>query len=426
MGASTTEWLLCASTLLVVNLMVAATFIGLLARLSGKRIFVHGGFFRLQDMPRYTFNAQSETTPAIVRSLMARVGTFNPWLHMMSSMLQSLLYGSGRSDGILRERQEVTMKDGGTVALDWLQVEGVEPAANAPIAIILGGLTSHGHSEIPLAEEAHRKGFRAVIFIKRGHGIKLTTPRLQAFGETADLRACINLIAEKFPDVPQVAIGISAGSAVLASYLGEHCCEDVNHPGITLNPLAAAALISPGFDLKELFGKPIPFPYNDALVKNMKNQILQPNLDVIGHKLDVQRVMSCGSVAEVDEHVYSKLNGYDNLEEYWDSTNPMRGFRDHSKLHTVPCFCLCAQDDPICRGELINYDIFAKSHTGILCTTKYGGHCGWFEQLWPRRSWANRIVLEYLIEQLSVYRSKNLFESSLALYQAPPKNVTRK
>lgn len=94
------------------------------------------------------------------------------------------------------------------------------------------------------------------------------------------------------------------------------------------------------FDLKELFGKPIPFPYNDALVKNMKSQILQPNMDVIGHKLDVQRVMSSGSVAEVDEHVYSKLNGYDNLEEYWDSTNPMRGFHDHSKLHTVPCFCV--------------------------------------------------------------------------------------
>ena len=75
---------------------------------------------------------------------------------------------------------------------------------------------------MPLAEQALAKGFRPVLLIKRGHGVALTTPRLQGIGDTSDFRECVAHLGRGWPDATIVAMGISAGSALLASYLGEH------------------------------------------------------------------------------------------------------------------------------------------------------------------------------------------------------------
>ena len=53
---------------------------------------------------------------------------------------------------------------------------------------------------------------RPVFFNKRGHGDSiLTTPKLQSFGDTSDLRHSILHIHNKYPNASIIAIGHSAG-----------------------------------------------------------------------------------------------------------------------------------------------------------------------------------------------------------------------
>ena len=65
-------------------------------------------------------------------------------------------------------------------------------------------------------------GWRVVVCTRRGHGeLALTTPVFNPMGCTDDLREQLERIRECVPDSPLVAIGVSAGSALLVRYLGE-------------------------------------------------------------------------------------------------------------------------------------------------------------------------------------------------------------
>lgn len=397
-------------TVLALDLIVGAGLFGLLALVSTRPLRYNDAILRRVVPWSWHFNPSSGQTPGIVARLKARVAQFRPLPHMRSSMLQSVLYGSTRlQPGLGRRRELLRMADGGTVSLDWVEHPDTALPCDAPVLVILGGLTSCGDAEMPLAEQALAKGFQPVLLIKRGHGVKLTTPRLQGIGDTSDFREAVAHIGRcpGRPDAQIVAMGISAGSALLASYLGEHATGNKNAAAILNNPVKAAVMISPGFDAAELFCKPFPFPYGKVLLNNLKRVILEPNIAALTPVLGVAGVAiarNCSSVKEFDAAVYAKLNGHKDLTDYWAHNNPMRQFGDPTRHNTIPCLCICSQDDRICRKELIEYDLFRNSEFGILCTTPHGGHCGWFEQVWPRRSWANGLALEYLIEAMAVKR----------------------
>lgn len=75
--------------------------------------------------------------------------------------------------------------EGGTVALDWVtdptqQPEPADGDQEPAILVLLPTLTSNGDDVLPLAEDAIRCGYRPVVFLKRGHGVPLTTPRFQS------------------------------------------------------------------------------------------------------------------------------------------------------------------------------------------------------------------------------------------------------
>ena len=56
------------------------------------------------------------------------------------------------------------------------------------------------------------------------------------------------------------AMGISAGSGLLASYLGEASSESL---------ISSAVCLAPGYDAKELFQAPIAFPYGTGLTNSL-------------------------------------------------------------------------------------------------------------------------------------------------------------
>lgn len=111
------------------------------------------------------------------------------------------------------------MKDGGEVALDWLE-DGC--AANAPVIIILPGLTGESQAEYIkcLVNQANFKGIKCCVFNNRGlGGITLKTPRLYCAANCEDLSEVVNHVHKKYPTVKKGATGISMGGLILGEKL---------------------------------------------------------------------------------------------------------------------------------------------------------------------------------------------------------------
>jgi predicted alpha/beta-fold hydrolase len=102
--------------------------------------------------------------------------TFTPWRCAAGPRIQTVLAKCCMPRAKQPYRQElVTLSDGVCVRLDWKEHSSTE--ATAPICFIAHGLG--GDSDSPyaavLAEECAKRGWRAVVYLRRGHGKFLCT-----------------------------------------------------------------------------------------------------------------------------------------------------------------------------------------------------------------------------------------------------------
>ncbi|KAE8699848.1 hypothetical protein F3Y22_tig00110569pilonHSYRG00072 [Hibiscus syriacus] len=91
------------------------------------------------------------------------------------------IFASFRNVPDVRLRREcLRVEDGGTVALDWVSGDQYSLPPDAPILIVLPGLTGGSQDSYPrhMITKARSKGWRAVVFNSRGCGESpVTTPQ---------------------------------------------------------------------------------------------------------------------------------------------------------------------------------------------------------------------------------------------------------
>ena len=113
---------------------------------------------------------------------------------------------------------------------------------------------------------AGKKGFRVVVFNRRVYGSSyLTPPKLTSPGDPSDVKQALEYIALKYPCTNIAGVGISAGCALVFSYLGEYGSSSL---------LKAAACVSPSYDNTETLSNSIPKFYELLLFFNLKKLIL--------------------------------------------------------------------------------------------------------------------------------------------------------
>lgn len=115
------------------------------------------------------------------------------------------------------------MKDGGEVALDWLETNCDE---DSPIIIILPGLTGESQAEYCkcLVYSANKIKIRCCVFNNRGlGGIALKTPRLYCAANCEDLSEVIHHVRKSNPIVKIGATGISMGGLILGELNLPYC-----------------------------------------------------------------------------------------------------------------------------------------------------------------------------------------------------------
>ena len=310
----------------------------------------------------------------------------SPWVRNGHVQLGVWMHQEAQAPGARWDRVErLRLPDDGLVSLQWA---GIDDPPQTPLVLLLPTITGDGDSLRALVNHLRAAlGFTVVVCNRRGHaGVPLQTPRFNTMGEVGDLKAQIDHVRKLRPAAPLYAIGISAGSGLLARYLGE----------TPTTPVRAAVALCPGYDLRDLFDYAHP-QYSRVMAGRLKQLFLEPYAALFAGHPDYAACMEAPDLGEFHRRAH-RLAGFETREEYLLATNPMVVAHDIQ----TPLLAINAQDDPICSVRLVEREgrgLIDSLPTGILALTRYGSHCAFVHGLRRRPTWAYEVLVEYLRAQ---------------------------
>ncbi|MEH6345314.1 MAG: alpha/beta fold hydrolase [Bermanella sp.] len=312
-----------------------------------------------------------------------------PWLFNTHFQLIVLGFIKGFAKPLKYEREDVlTMKDGGQVGVDWL---GLDLPENTPTMLVLHTISGNPQSMRGFVRYVRENlGWRVALCVRRGHGeMSLNTANFNTMGNVDDFSAQIEHIQSCFPQSDLYATGISAGSGVLAHYLG----KSGNN-----TPLKSAVAYCPAYDMRNAFSRAVPF-YSKMMTKKLHKLFITPNQDRFQNFESFNALQSTEDLHEFHQHLY-QVAGNESTEDYMLNSNPSEVF-DQIK---IPFLILNSKDDPVCHVDNVyehQHRIEAMDNV-ILVLTERGSHCAYFEGL-TAKPWANRLIKEYFSAFQSIH-----------------------
>ncbi|CAL4960236.1 unnamed protein product [Urochloa decumbens] len=344
-----------------------------------------------------TFHPASEIYHRVASKCRSLHGRYlaTPWL--ASPHLQTLFLGiSGRPPSFTYKRQLYTVRDGGTIALDWLLASDLEDADgfiskddSTPLAVVVPGLTSDSAAAYVkhLAFSIASKGWNVVVSNHRGlGGVSITSDCFYNGGWTEDVREVINYLHHKYPKTPLFCVGTSIGANIVVKYLGE---EGEN------TPVAGAASICSPWDLligdRFISRKLVQRIYDKALAIGLKDyaKLHQP---VLARLANWEGIKKSRSIREFDHHATCVVARYETVDTYYRRCSSASFVGNVS----VPLLCINALDDPLCTREAIPWDECRANKNIVLATTPNGGHLAFFQGLTAGRLWWVGAASEFL------------------------------
>ena len=323
-------------------------------------------------------NALVESTTILKRRFFP-----TPWLFNTHLQLIVLGFIKGFAKPLKYDQQDIlTMPDGGKVSVDWL---GLDLPEDTPTMLVLHTISGNPQSMRGFVRYIRKNlGWRVALCVRRGHGeLALTTANFNTMGNVEDFAAQINHIQTQFPHSDLYATGISAGSGVLAHYLG---VAGKN------TPIKAAMAYCPAYDMRNAFSRAKPF-YSKMMAKKLKKLFISPNEDVIKHLETFDVLNNSIDLHEFHQHLY-ELAGNSSTEEYMKKSNPSEVFEGIK----IPILILNSKDDPVCHIENVyeHLDRMQRMDNLILVITDRGSHCAYLEGF-TAKSWANRMIKDYFL-----------------------------
>jgi predicted alpha/beta-fold hydrolase len=194
-------------------------------------------------------------------------------------------------------------------------------------------------------------------------------PRSYHSGDTADAKAWIDYLKEKYPNSPLHAVGYSIGGNMLLKLLGE---EQENTPLLSAVSVSApmdlaitAKAINRGFS--KLYQQHLLKPLKIELLKKFDKFEMEPLL-----KIDRERVKAIKSIEEFDELYTAPINGFKSAKDYYSKCSAKQFLKDI----TIPALIIHALDDPFMTEKILpsKEDEVSKSLTFKI--SKHGGHVG--------------------------------------------------
>ncbi|KAH7967165.1 hypothetical protein HPB49_023287 [Dermacentor silvarum] len=293
-------------------------------------------------------------------------------------------------------RQVLTLSDGGTVALDWIN-EHYPP----PVVLFLTGLSSDSQvyylrTLVPMVAQLRCP---CVVLNNRGQGgLPLNNYRLVSALSTGDLAEVVAAVRRRFQGSVVLAIGYSMGGMLLSHYLlqaGDAAQID------------AGLSISAPFHLRtsyeNLMSWSSTFLVNVYLTFCLMG-LVKRNADVMGATdvIDVNRLLQSRTLYDFDNRYTAPVFGFQNAMQFYTFASL------NGKLSKVrrPLLYLMAADDVFGSLKTLPAAEIEQSPWLSAIITPRGGHLGFVDGwLWPRLPfYSERVAVAYVRGLLELAR----------------------
>ncbi|MCW7493528.1 alpha/beta hydrolase [Leptospira sp. 2 VSF19] len=320
-----------------------------------------------------------ERTPHLTKKYYPTFWCFNQHLMLLLLMLREY-----RTKPYLYDQlEQLKMKDGGITGLAWSGTDELTTQSDSPIVVVfhtISGDEQDVKSTVKYLRE--RYAWIVVVCIRRGHGdLPLTKPKVNTMGSTSDLKEQLAYIQKKFPKRKMFGVGISAGSGLLARYLGEAGVQ---------SKFAAAVAVSPAYDIEKAFHRVHPV-YSKIMGQRMINYFLKNHYESLSKLKGVDELFKIKTIGEFQDKLHT-ISGFKDRENYYYHSNPVLVANNIK----TPLLVLNSADDPIC----VNQNVLENLHwletlpNTIHVHTKRGSHIAYFEGI-KANSWSDKVIGEY-------------------------------
>lgn len=318
--------------------------------------------------------------PSLKRTLKWPIWCYGAHMQFLS---YSIL--SSRNDrkiaNVIYEITKLELYDGEKTLISWGKFNGT------PKGILLLLHTVYGdYSEsATIAQQAMKTlNLIPVSYSRRGHSFPLTKAEFNTVGSHEDLQRVLDAITSKYPNLPIYAIGSSAGSSLLARYLGDTGDN---------SRISGAVLISPGYDF-EKSQMIMPYISTKMAVKKAKRVFLTPNEKILStyDPISFTAMLNAGSMEEWHQHQWRFAGNYKSMESYYNQHNPVYVLKHIRR----PTLYVNAMDDIAFPKRLTSKfrSLPDICPTAIVVHTRRGSHLGFYEG-WGR-IWSTSVTIEFL------------------------------
>lgn len=319
-------------------------------------------------------------------SSLQRPYAVTPWLinpHLQ--IIYNAIIQAKTTTDLALEVENIRMPDDATTQLVWLNQN---LPADTPTIVILHTITGSPSSMKDMLEDLSKStGWRIVMCLRRGHSAEQQPfTKINIMGDVPDFKVQLQHIQQKFPQSNLYAVGSSAGTALLARYLGESAQN---------TPFKAAFAYAPGYDIETAFDR-IYAPYDWYMAKKIKKTFFLPHQTQLMQMQSYQDILKINRLSKLQKELYD-FAGFDSYTDYLAACNPIQVF---SKI-AIPTLILNAEDDPICHIDNAKQylHIIENNPYLALVTTKHGSHCMHYQGWRHPKSWAHQLIADFCLHQ---------------------------
>jgi uncharacterized protein len=252
----------------------------------------------------------------------------------------------------------------------------------------MGGYSGSGYME-RIGTKLYRAGYRVFLINQRGSGPGMgMSDTLWNGGSSEDFAAITKFIVNLYPDSKLRVIGFSLSGNILLKYLGEsrQIPQQVCNT-LSFNPPADLRMAS--WLLSNESRNRVFNIYYMGLIRNQMKAIKEKFPSA------VLPTKSYRTIWEFDEAYTAPINGYANVEEYYDLCSGNR----FMKSIQIPTHVVCSKDDPFIPPEV--FTDWPKSKAIEYIAPEKGGHMGYIEKSKNNsgdRRWMDEFVLNWAEE----------------------------
>jgi predicted alpha/beta-fold hydrolase len=218
-------------------------------------------------------------------------------------------------------------------------------------------------------------------------------PWLYHSGETGDLDFLIRTLAERDPDTPLVAAGVSLGGNALLKWLGEHPQQQ---------SVIAAATMSVPYDL-DAGARQLEHGAGRLYVAHFFQTMRAKTLSVVERfpetrpKIDVPGALRARTFYEFDNASTAPIHGFRDAEDYYTRSSSL----PFLPFISIPTLCINAEDDPFLPADVLIRARAAASASVQFRVTPRGGHTGFIAGATPWRAeyWAEELMVRWVAQQ---------------------------